>query len=667
MFFRAMIIGLVAAGPLSAAPKVLKVAAYELDPYITEAGEERGYLFDIVLEAFEKADYRLDIQFYPRLRAQSLVESGERDILIPTYSSSERNKNLLYSQPLHGSPIGYIKLKSAETKAKPVIASTLGDSSFDIQTLSKISPDMINSFPVEKTAQLIDMLNQKRLDIAIADKYVAAQAIVSKRPHLLGKIQFMEPPLVQKEFHVAFSLKNPKSHEISSAFNKALAKLQESGRYQSILQSYGYQIAAENGQALTIVIVDNEDMRVMQELSQHYLKARPGLKLNWIVLEENLLRRRILTSIALDDGVFDVFTIGAYDTAVYAQNGWIHPIESLPPSYDEPDLFPIIRRNLSRNGKYYALPFYGETSITYYRKDLFAKAGLRMPDSPTYPEISRFAEKLHDPAKGINGICLRGKAGWGENGALLTTFVHTFGGVWFDEKWHPQMNSPAWREAITYYADLLKKFGPSHAYRNGYSENLALFAKGRCAIWVDATVAASYLADTAKSKVAGKVGYALAPMMKTEAGRQWNWNWSLAVANSSHKKALATDFVQWATSKEYVALVAKEKGWAFVPPGTRRSTYGEAYLQAAPFAKFTLAAMDSYKDLKSLHPNLPYRGEVFVEIPEFPAVGVAVGNRVAEILKGKETVDQALQAAQQQVRNIMYHAGYYRTEPKKAK
>jgi sorbitol/mannitol transport system substrate-binding protein len=61
----------------------------------------------------------------------------------------------------------------------------------------------------------------------------------------------------------------------------------------------------------------------------------------------------------------------------------------------------------------YALPFYAESSITYYRTDLFKDAGLTMPERPTWEQIAEFAEKLTNKDKEQYGICLRGKAGWG--------------------------------------------------------------------------------------------------------------------------------------------------------------------------------------------------------------------------------------------------------------
>ena len=77
-----------------------------------------------------------------------------------------------------------------------------------------------------------------------------------------------------------------------------------------------------------------------------------------------------------------------------------------------------------------------------YRKDLFEQAGLTMPERPTWEQVAQFAEKLKDPAADRAGICLRGKPGWGEMFAPLTTIVNTFGGQWYDMNWNAQVDQP---------------------------------------------------------------------------------------------------------------------------------------------------------------------------------------------------------------------------------
>ncbi|MGZ9668164.1 ABC transporter substrate-binding protein [Pseudomonas sp. GNP014] len=411
-------------------------------------------------------------------------------------------------------------------------------------------------------------------------------------------------------------------------------------------------------QTLTIATVNNSDMIRMQKLSKNFETEHPDIKLNWVVLEENVLRQRLTTDIATQGGQFDVLTIGMYEAALWGAKGWLEPMKDLPASYALDDVFPSVREGLSVKGSLYALPFYAESSITYYRTDLFKEAGLTMPERPTWEQIAGFAEKLTHKDKEQYGICLRGKAGWGENMALITTVANAYGARWFDEKWQPEFTGPEWKNALNFYVNTMKKSGPPGASSNGFNENLALFNSGKCAIWVDASVAGSFVTDKTQSKVADHVGFTFAPHQVTDKGSAWLYSWALAIPTSSKAKDAAKAFSAWATSKEYGELVAKTDGIANVPPGTRASTYSDAYMSAAPFAKVTLESLKAADPSKPTLKPVPYIGIQLVTIPEFQGVGTQVGKLFSAALIGQTTVDQALAAAQQTTEREMKRAGY---------
>src|SRR5262249_17679635 len=210
---------------------------------------------------------------------------------------------------------------------------------------------------------------------------------------------------------------------------------------------------------LTIATVNNGDMIRMQKLTDDFTKQNPGISLVWVTLEENVLRQKVTTDIAAKGGQYDVLTIGTYEVPIWAKRKWLVALDNLGSDYDVNDLLPAIRSGLSADGKLYAAPFYGESSMTMYRKDLFEKAGLTMPDSPTWDFIAEAAKKITDRDHQIYGICLRGKAGWGENMAFLTAMSNSFGARWFDEKWHPQFDQPEWKATLQFYVDLMKAAG----------------------------------------------------------------------------------------------------------------------------------------------------------------------------------------------------------------
>ncbi|MDQ0668813.1 sugar ABC transporter substrate-binding protein [Pseudomonas sp. W2I6] len=425
-----------------------------------------------------------------------------------------------------------------------------------------------------------------------------------------------------------------------------------------LLSGLTLAMAAHAAETVTIATVNNSDMIRMQRLSKVFEQQHPEVKLNWVVLEENVLRQRLTTDIATQGGQFDVLTIGTYETPLWGAKHWLEPITPLPADYDVEDIFPAVRQGLSVNNTLYALPFYGESTVTYYRTDLFKQAGLAMPEHPTWTQLGEFAAKLNQPAKDQYGMCLRGKAGWGENIALLSTMANAFGARWFDEQWKPELTSPEWTAAANFYVNTLKNYGPPGVSSNGFNETLALFNSGKCAIWVDASVAGSFTTDKTQSKVADSVGFAAAPTEVTDKGSSWLYAWSLAIPATSKHKDAAKAFITWATSKEYIQLVADKDGITNVPPGTRQSTYNAAYLAAAPFAKVTLQMMQHADPAHPSAKPVPYVGIQYVTIPEFQAIGTSVGKLFSAALTGGMAVDKALAEAQSTTEREMKRAGY---------
>ena len=409
---------------------------------------------------------------------------------------------------------------------------------------------------------------------------------------------------------------------------------------------------------VTIVSVNNDPMVELKKLSAKFEEKNPDIKLNWILVEENVLRQKVTTDVSQGSGQYDLVYVGLYDTPIFSKRGWLRPFENLPADYDLDDVFKSLRDGLSYDGKLYALPFYGESSMLMYRKDLSDAKGLKMPDQPKYEDFAKFADALTDKAKGIYGVTLRGQPGWGENMAFLSTLVNTFGGTWFDMQWKPTIDTEPWKKAITFYVDLMKKDGPPGATSNGFNENLTLMTSGKAAMWIDATVAGGMLENAKQSQVAGKMGYAPAPIEATPNGSHWLWSWALAIPAKAKQPEAAEKFAEWATSKEYIKLVAEDAGWGSVPPGTRKSLYENPEYKKYPFVAATLQAMQTADPTNPAITKVPYTGIQFVGIPEFQAIGTQVGQNMAAALSGKMSVDQALKASQAEAERAMKQGGY---------
>ena len=415
---------------------------------------------------------------------------------------------------------------------------------------------------------------------------------------------------------------------------------------------------AATAETITIATVNNGDMIRMQGYTADFT-AKTGHEVEWVTLEENVLRQRVTTDITTKGGQFDIMTIGMYETPIWGANGWLVPLDDLSEEYDVNDILPAMRNGLSHDGTLYAAPFYGESSMVMYRTDLMEKAGMEMPDAPTWQFIREAAAAMDDPENDINGICLRGKAGWGEGGAFITVTANSFGARWFDEDWNAQFDQPEWKAALEFYVDLMNNYGPEGYATNGFNENLSLFQQGKCGMWIDATVAASFVTNPDDSTVADSVGFALAPNAEgVEKRANWLWAWALAIPAGTQKADAAKEFIEWATSKEYIELVAANEGWANVPPGARTSLYETPEYQEVPFAKMTLDSINAADPTDPTVKPVPYVGIQFVAIPEFAGIATEVSQEFSAVYAGQQSIDEALEKAQAITNEAMEAAGY---------
>ena len=402
---------------------------------------------------------------------------------------------------------------------------------------------------------------------------------------------------------------------------------------------------------VTVAVVSNPLITSQMEplTKSVFEKQHPGITVKFATYTEGDLRAAIEKDVSTHSNSFNVIMIGPYETPLFAKNGWLTNLSSQfiakDSSYDVSDLLPPIAKSLSYKGSLYAVPFYGESSMVFYRKDLFAKAGLTMPLHPTWAQIQTFAARLNQPGK-TSGICLRGLAGWGDNMAALDTVVNTFGGQWFNMQWQPQLTSPAFTNATNFYVNLVRKYGEPGAANDSFNQLLTLYGQGKCAMWYDATVAATSIEGSFPS-VYKNTAYAFAPHNLTPSSG-WLWTWALGIPQGVANSSDAWKFVSWATSKSYAQAVAKKYGWGAVPPGTRTSLYNNPQYQqkAKPYASITLASINSVDPLHpTLHP-VPYVGIQYVDIPQFESLGVQVAQQIAGAIAGTESVSQALKTSQ---------------------
>ncbi|WP_340243454.1 ABC transporter substrate-binding protein [Roseobacter sp. HKCCA2468] len=414
---------------------------------------------------------------------------------------------------------------------------------------------------------------------------------------------------------------------------------------------------AAMAQTITIATVNNGDMIRMQGYTDTFTE-QTGINVEWVTLEENVLRQRVTTDITTNGGQFDIMTIGMYEAPIWGSNDWLVPLDDLSAEYDVADLLPAMAGGLSYDGTLYAAPFYGESSMVMYRTDLMEAAGLEMPEAPTWAFIREAAAAMTDRANDINGICLRGKAGWGEGGAFITAMSNSFGARWFDMDWNAQFDTQPWRDTLEFFVGMMNESGPAGYATNGFNENLSLFQQGKCGMWIDATVAASFVTNPNDSTVADHVGFALAPDNGLGKRSNWLWAWALAIPAGTQQADAAKQFIEWATSKEYIELVAANEGWANVPPGARTSLYENPNYADVPFADMTLRSILSADPNDSTVEPSPYVGIQFAAIPEFAGIASEVSQEFSAVYAGQQSIDEALEKAQAITNEAMEAAGY---------
>ncbi|WP_078969933.1 ABC transporter substrate-binding protein [Streptomyces natalensis] len=416
------------------------------------------------------------------------------------------------------------------------------------------------------------------------------------------------------------------------------------------------QVGKGDAQAINVLMVNNPQMVDLQKLTAKYFTKETGIKVNFTVLPEDDLRDKMSQDFSSQAGQYDVASLSNYETPIYARNGWLAPLgerADKDPEFNQSDILAPVRTSLTAaDDKVYAEPFYGESSFLMYRKDLLKAAGLTMPAHPTWQQVADMAAKLDGSRKGLKGICLRGQVGWGQLMAPLTTVVNTFGGTWFDKDWKAKLDSPEFAKATQFYVDLVRKHGEAGAPQAGYAECLNNMQQGKVAMWYDATAGAGSL-ESADSKVAGKVGYAPAPVDRTDSSG-WLYTWAWGVEKASQHQDAAWKFIRWASGAKYEQLVGRELGWSRVPGGKRASLYrNPQYLkESGTFARATQQAISSARPTDPGVQPRPAPGIQFVDIPEFADLGTKVSNEISSAIAGKESVTEALKKSQQLAQEV---------------
>lgn len=385
--------------------------------------------------------------------------------------------------------------------------------------------------------------------------------------------------------------------------------------------------------------------------------ALTGITVSIEQYPEEQLYQNIQLDTSSHTGNIDCFTMDMMRIAEFARADYIAKVQSY---LDDPALTDIEWYNkedilagplsaAKYNGDLYGIPSTGETSIMFFRKDIFEDKGVEVPT--TFEELWDVCEKIDDP-NGTRAIGLRGLRGSGMNIYTWTQFFRGFGGAFFQDfpnDMTPTINSPEAVKAVEFYAGLLQNFGPSDVagYTNLDIQNAQM--SGAIAITLDANVFGAIVEDANTSSTAGKWGYAMVP---SGEGGQWPSIYShiMCINNYSDAKEAAWLFIEWATSPEITLKRGLETG---VP--ARKSTWeSEELIEKMRYigdGTYTQVCMEALEKA-----DASYR-PVFENWNE---MGDYIGIALQDVISSGSTdgAQKALDNAQAQIENMLKTKGY---------
>ncbi|MFK7835483.1 MAG: extracellular solute-binding protein [Sulfitobacter sp.] len=367
------------------------------------------------------------------------------------------------------------------------------------------------------------------------------------------------------------------------------------------------------------------------------------------------MRERQTLELTKDEGDYDLIAYVVFSKADYV---YADQLENLAkyfmnpklanPAYDADDLIDGYVQNIGvaggkkgylpgPTGSLFGIPFGSETSVLAYRKDIFEKHGIDVPQN--YDQLLDAACKIPEVESGMGGMASRAASGHQASHAFLLHLA-PLGGRVFDDEWNPTINN----EAGVAAANALKTIvdcGPEGSQTFGPAEAAASFKQGSSAMFMDSIAFAAGFEDPSQSKVAGKVGYALHPE-GVRRGSQTG-GFGIGIPSNAQNKEAAFLLMQWLTSKEGDLAVAMAGG-----NPSRFSTYENAELNAKYPYSATFGEALKYAD-PDWRPIIPTWGKINADI----------GTTMSQVLTEGLDPQEALDGVAERARAIMEEAGYY--------
>ena len=413
------------------------------------------------------------------------------------------------------------------------------------------------------------------------------------------------------------------------------------------------RFAKYKGQTLMISVPSHPHYDAMMKILPEFTR-QTGIKVETDRLQILRMKDKQLLEMAKAQGDYDLVSYVVMWKGEYVKKNLIRELDPFfkntalaDPAYDMKDIVPGYLENIGLVGgpkgylagtgaKLYGLPYGAETSIFAYRRDIFAKHNLQVP--ATYDDLQKLLRVIKDK-EGIGALTSRGQSGHQCVHAWLL-HLNPLGGKVFDNQWKPRFNDAAGIKAL----QLLKEIsdtGPAGIPAYGQGEMMTAFLQGQSAMYLDATVIFGAVKDATRSKIDGKVSYALHPKGTRHSSQSGGLG--LAIPKNAKNAEAAFLLMQWLTAKEQDKAVCQAGG---VP--TRMSTLKDVALIRQFPEYVTLQDQLKHAD-PDWRPIISVWDEINVQ-----ALGVAI----SDALTGKATPEAALNSALPKVTEIMKRGGY---------
>lgn len=367
-----------------------------------------------------------------------------------------------------------------------------------------------------------------------------------------------------------------------------------------------------------------------------------GIQVGLILIQQEEMRKKLRTDLSSGGGIYDVVPEGITDLGEAYQAGWLEHLQPYlddrsitdPVWFNYADFSPKVISLCQVDGQLLALPFDFSAPVFFYRKDLFDKYQIDVPD--TYADVLTMKQKLQaaldaDGVTDIDVFTARTTVGAGDNTWTIIPVIRAYGGEMFDAQWRPTFNSPQAVQALSVYRDMVTGYGsPSESRTQHFVEQRQLFRDGKLASGIFAAHIFAYLNDPAHSQIVGK--WDAAPPPQGPAGRFTSpWAWAFAINAQSKNKRAAWLFMQWAASKETALLLGEGVGPA------RNSVWNPEYAK-----KLNAPGLASaYQWIFANGVNSPFQ----MGVAEFPAAGLVASKAFSEIFYGAPVAATLNQAA----------------------